>query len=373
MMPSSREDSEKALGRALSRHIGYTSGAYHLNRIFSVLDQFKDRTSAYKQELVSSMIATSADERGRDEISEDYAGEILNFAVAIGLLDSVSGRHANLTRFAATETGRSILGVSTLGQPDFLRFYRAQIILRADADFLVPILLYYDNDRDDDLLSHFAMFIAELRHARLAWLIKNFPEPVLLERVVEHIGWIKRGRGPAGRFLPAELKPDTVRHHATPRQGWVEELGMIDRKKKNLTSFGKDILTFLAPASKYFWLAPPSDVLDSMGVTDRPEGLPEDRMKFSVSVSSPTEVEIARLCEDVRRVMLTGYTSAKLIHAAQASLQLPIEYIAYRSYRDRKNYDWERVIDTVFQANRESLQRYSAHKGKIGFYRVVSG
>lgn len=371
MMLSSRDDAERALARALSRHIGYTSGAYHLDRIFAVLEQFRGRTSAYKQELVSAIETMARDQK--EKLSSDYAGEILNFAVAMGLLETVSARQAGLVRFAATETGRSLLGARAVGDESFFRFYMAKVVLLADADFLIPLLLFFKQDAVRDVLSYFAAFQRQLRAARLDWLIRIFPEPVLLERVVDHVGWIKRGgKDPLRRFSQAELKPDTVRHHAIPRQGWVEQLGLLDRRPRKLTSFGSDVLSSLAPNSQYFWVAPPTGVLEAMAITDRPQGMSEDKMQFTSFEKTPTAVEMNNLCESVRRIMIEGYDSAKLIHASQASLQLPLEYISYRRYRDQRRYDWESVIDTVFKESREQLQRYSAHKGKIGFYRVAA-
>ena len=53
-----REEGEKLIAKALSRHIGYTSGAYDLKRIFSVLEVFREESSAYRDEIVAYLGAT---------------------------------------------------------------------------------------------------------------------------------------------------------------------------------------------------------------------------------------------------------------------------------------------------------------------------
>ena len=68
--------------------------------------------------------------------------------------------------------------------------------------------------------------------------------------------------------------------------------------------------------------------------------------------------------------MKEAYEKAKLVYAPQASLQIPIEYINFRSYRDRTSYNWRSVLDELFKRKRESLVRFSARKGQVGFYKA---
>ena len=68
--------------------------------------------------------------------------------------------------------------------------------------------------------------------------------------------------------------------------------------------------------------------------------------------------------------MSTAYSRAKWVYAPQASLQLPIEFIAYRSYVDGMDYRWEEVLNILFRRYRSTFERLSARRGPIGFYKV---
>lgn len=365
-----REEGEKLVAKALSRHIGYTSGAYDLRRIFSVLDVFREESSAYKDEIVA-YLGASGEAAHAQSTTPEYRADVLSFASAMGLVEAVSTRDARVPRFAATELGRSIMGAAAIGDPEFYNFYSAQVVLRADADFLIPILTYVRDAPSMGLNDYFVAFQVTLRSRRFAWLQAAFSEPILMERIASQLPWLKRQKG-AHRLYEVETPTaNTARHHATPRQGWLEQLGMVDLGRRSLTDFGQDVLTALNPGDDYFWLAPADDVLDALRFASRPAGQSEDCLRFSSVAVPPTEEELESLVNDLALVMKSGFVKAKLVHASQASLQLPIEYVHFRAYRDGRAYEWEAVLDILFQRFRGQLERYSARKGKIGFYRVT--
>lgn len=360
-----RDDAELLLSRSLSRHIGYTSGAYDLERIFSTLEPFSTQTSVYKEELVQYLAEPKSDK---------YRREILSFATSMGLLEVVSSREAGLVRLAATELGRSLLGVRATGDMQFYNYFSIHVVLRADADFLVPLLLYFRSHDNTKLLPFFAAFQAELRQRRLEWLLQTFPEKILMDRIVERLTWLSISKSALGSYEADLPTMNTVRHHATPRQGWLEQLGMLDRDKRTLTVLGSDVLRALTPDGGFFWLAPPEEALETLRIasTSRPAGAREDTLNFSVPSKAASESELNRLVEDTSSIMIETYGSAKLIHASQASLQIAVKYINYRSYVDRRKYNVEDVFSWIFREKRGILERYSAHKGSIGFYRVVN-
>ena len=126
MLGLTREDAERSLGRALSRHVGYTTGAFHLDRIFSVVEFFRTETSAYSAEIGNAL---QSDEGGQ-ALSPSYLQGIIDFASAFGLIERVSNREAKLGRYAATELGRSVLGV--LADYDTAFRFGLDVILRND-------------------------------------------------------------------------------------------------------------------------------------------------------------------------------------------------------------------------------------------------
>lgn len=371
-MVSARDEAERALAKALSRHIGYTTAAYDLQRIFATLRPFSSRTSAYKDELIAFLGPETRKERG-EPASTGYLAEVLSFATALGLLEIVSSREAKLVRYAATEVGRSVLGATAVGQDDFTRYFATMIVLRADADYVYPLLTHLKEASLAPLNQFFVSFQETLRVKRLDWLTSIMPETILLERVVRQIPWLRGGRSPTGKYAIDVPTLNTARHHATPRHGWLVQLGMYDPTSHGLTDFGHDVLRSLAPNQNYFWLAPPKTALEVLGISDASGSQSEDAINFADLLQEATPEDAAILVDDVARVMRVGYTAARLVHAPQASLLLPIEYISFRCYRDRKRYDWQTVLDDLFRSHRADIQRYSAIRGKIGFYRALAG
>lgn len=369
MAIGSRDDAERALARALSRHIGYTSGAYDLKRIFSALDIFHERTSAYRDELIA-LLAQGIPDDSPDALSPEYRSDILSFATSMGLIEVVSPRDAKLARYAATELGRSLLGARAVSDKGFTNFYTAQIVLRADADFTAPLLAFGHSVSGAELHTRFVEFQKQLRQRRLQWLSETFTEPLLFERIADHIPWLKRKKL-SGALYEADVPTlNTARHHSTPRIGWLDQLGLLNRHDQSLTSFGQDVVAAL-DLDTYFWLAPSEEVLRTLRIDNPPHGQAEDALNFARQAASPSEDEEIRLVDDVAQIMDQGFVAGKLVHASQASLLLPIEYIRYRSYRDGLHYEWPSIMERLFNIHRGRFDRYSAHTGKIGFYRAI--
>lgn len=368
MLGLTREDAERSLGRALSRHVGYTTGAFHLDRIFSVVEFFRTETSAYGAEIGKAL---QSDEDGQ-ALSPSYLQGIIDFASAFGLIERVSNREAKLGRYAATELGRSVLGVLADDDTAFRAHYLATVVMLADADYLVPLMLHANNI-GAALQEEFTRFTSDLRARRYEWLAGVLTQPVLLERVASRVTWLKRKKGTATPFVIDQPVASTVRHHATPRLGWLEALGLLDRKAGRLTTFGQDMIQAMVGAKPYFWIAPDPDVMAVLGLEDPTSQATEmDLGLVPADSQTPTELEKSGLVDDAFALMKRAYPHAKLIHADQASLRLPIAYIQYRAYRDKRRYQWTEIIAQIFETERSHLTRYSAHKGQVGFYKVVT-
>lgn len=361
-----RADAERAIAHALSRQIGYTSGAYDLARIFSVLDTFSENPSAYKEEVIAHLQLNA-----QGDMSEGYLGEIINFAQSMGLIETVSSRDTRLQRLAPTEYGRSFLGARHSGDVDFLSYFSTMVVLLADADYLVPILLFDNTREDSDLHSSFISFQEDLRERRVAWLAEAVPEKILYDRIARQVTWLKIDKGVRVSYEIETLSRNTARHHATPRQGWLKFLGLRD-KERCLTNFGKAVITALLPRPPYFWLGPPEGVEEMLRLSPelRKGGPFEDDFNLSLNRTRATEREVDLILDDVLAVMIKGFPYAKLVYASQASLRLPIEYINFRSYTDNLYYPWEVVLQRLFIVKKGVVERLSAHRGQIGFYRL---
>ncbi|MDR7145563.1 hypothetical protein [Rhizobium sp. BE258] len=364
----SRTDAESSLASALSRQIGYTSAAYSLPRILSVLDFFRDKPSGYKQEVLAFLKALQVDTDG----SDGYLEEVINFAVAMKLVEVVSSSQATLQRLAPTETGRSVSGALATGDDGFARYFIARTVLIADADYIFPVLKHCAaNQNGEDIKAYFLSFQHNLRLRRSEWLRGAFPERVLFTRIADMLGWLRRGKGPLADYEVEKLTLNTARHHTTPRLGWLIYLGLIDGERR-ITSLGRDLVTALETEHGYFWLGPPSGVQEALKIPPDicVHGPFEDTFTLSAFESrSPTDAEVARLIDRLAHVMLEGYPAAKLVHAPQASLVLSIEFIRYSGYIERKDYHWESVLDQFFITKKAEFERFSAKRGQIGFYR----
>lgn len=368
MLGWTREDAERALARALSRHVGYTTGAFHLDRIFSVVEYFRSETSAYVAEIAKAVELATDDA----PLSPSYLQGVVDFASAFGLIERVSTREAKLVRYAATELGRSVLGVLNDEDANFRDHYLATVLMLADADFLVPLMLNANEPSTERLQETFARFTSELRIRRFEWLTQELAQPVLLERIAARITWLKRGKNVLLPYVVDQPRASTVRHHVGPRLGWLEKLGLLDRKAHALTPFGADMLAAVAEGSSYFWIAPNPDALAALALADPVGRATELDLGLVVADSrTPSQDEIDELVRDTVALMIRAFPHAKLIHADQASLRLPIAYVQYRAYRDERRYEWETVLASVFETERQRLTRYSAHKGQVGFYKAV--
>ena len=368
---TNRSDLELDLAKALSRHIGYTTAAYDLERIVSILDLFAGVPSVYEPEIVEFLRNdTQEQEKGA---SDRYLSEVINFCVSMDLIEVVGSRSAQLTKYTATSIGRSLLAARSIGNDEFYQFALTKSVLLADADSIFCILKYYHASEIIKLDQFYKEFHNTLRHRRLDWLLTAFPEPTLVSRIADHLSWLKRTRTADRSLTVEEISNHTARHHSTPRRGWIDFLGMRNPETGSLTEFGETIRRSLLNEGAYFWLGPHSKTQDGLRIPEsyQASGPFRDTLSFSHTNVQPSPQQIGRMTVDLLEVMERGFSHARLAHARQAPLDFPIEYIYFRSYKDKVEYNWREVLDDVFSANRKRVQRLSARVGEIGFYRIV--
>ena len=369
----SRNDFEKALVKALSRYIGYTAAAYNIDRIFSVLKYFSNIPSAYGSEIISFLKSehNDTDTNSKKEPSDEYLAETLNFSIEMHLIELVSDKKAQAKRYAPTQMGRSVMGAQMIADDSFYQFYRTKITLLADADAITPVLNFFQQKTAvQDVLSQYQQFHDKLRKQRLAWLRAAFSEKRLFFRIAERLPWLKKATNINEDLKIEQISINTARHHVTPRKQWLTQLGLID--KSGITTLGTDVLSSLIRNQTYFWLGPVEGVQDALGILEENQkrGPFEDTILLPRNHTHPSANAVDSLVDATAEIMRRGYEGAKLVYAPQASLELPIEYIAYRSYIDKTTYNWRDVFDILFKRHRSSLQRLSARKGPVGFYKA---
>lgn len=370
-----RDELEADLARSLSRYIGYTTGAFSLRRIVSTLEPFADKPSAYITEVIdwlhSAVDSEELDVKQAKRPGTKLLEEVINFATSMGILETVSDRNARLRRLAPTQLGRSLMGVAELEEVEFYQYFLSKVVLMSDADALMPILLSVGTRRTSkDRESSYVAFQMQLREKRLAWLIRAVPERILLSRIADQISWLKPDKVAPNSYSIAALTTNSARHHVGPRQGWLRQLGMVDTKSAKLTKFGRDVIDALTKNEEFFWLGPPKGTEESLHIDEsiRVGGPFEDSFNFQRCTRTPTNHELMQVVDDTAEVMMSAYGGAKLVFAPQASLQIPIQYVYFRSYRDGIELEWSNVVEEVFRKYRSSLKRISAVRGQIGFY-----
>ncbi|MER9894584.1 hypothetical protein NKJ40_21300 [Mesorhizobium sp. M0119] len=363
---------EKKLAKSLSRHIGYTAAAYDLDRTVSILDYFTATPSAYLTEVVSHLHLTANDVSG--DLEDKYLAEAVNIASSLQIISVVSPRASKIHKVAPTMIGRSLLGAKASGDLRFYKYFLLKVILLADSDTIAIILEYLHSGTRGDIKAYYLSSFSRLRQARLRWLERAFPERQLLDRMVSHIPWIRKDKSAIGRYDIEPITLNTARHHVTPRRGWLDYLGLADHTSGQLTSFGKAVHSALSPSGSYFWLGPEREVQTLLRIdpANRAAGPFEDELKIVPSITPRKSTSRMEIVRDTARLMVAAYTSAKLVHASQAPLDLPIAYIEYRSYRDGVNYEWPGIMDDLFKMYKGNFQRLSAKVGQIGYYKVVN-
>ena len=374
MFSGSRNELESSLVKALSRYIGYTAGAYDIDRIYSILQFFIDKPSAYEEEIVDFLNIHNS--RPYTKKSEDksakYLAEVINFATSMQIIEIVTDRNVSIRRFAPTQLGRAVMGVQKINDENFYQFFRTKVTLFADADAIVPLLISAKHKTSSlNLYESYKDFQQNLRIRRLNWLKLAFPDRRLLERITERLPWVDGKTSNLNEIL--DITVNTARHHVTPRKEWLIELGLIDEWDRNLTEFGFHVKSALVPDNDYFWLGPPKGLQIALRVLpEYQKGGPfEDSLCFfEAKNEQPSDSAIEGLIEKTTEVMVEAYLGARLIYAPQASLQIPIEYINYCSYVDKIAYNWQDILDDLFRRKRSSLERFSARKGPVGFYKV---
>lgn len=369
MLSKPRSVLESDLARSLSRHIGYTTGAYSILRIANVLVHFKNRPSVHQYEVLKPLMDQSLTSGA--QLKESYAAEILNFAVGLGLIQKVAeGPTANLARYAPTPEGATIKGALEFEEGDLIRFVLLGQLLEFDADAYCVLLevLSHSELEGGYYRTAFRERHELLRDGRIRWVKEAISNRTLLQRVVSRIPWMKTGS--KGELAAKPLKPDFGRHHATPRRGWAIELGHL-RSDGGLTLNGTELLgASRGDELMYVWLGPPAGTQEALGI---PESLIR-RGPFSPSwnLLRPTrlagsDAEIQELAEATADYMVSHYDQLRLVHANQASIASVMPFVHFTERNLGFSVASDTLLDRVFRSH-PYLHLLSSRHSRYGYY-----
>ena len=373
----SREDLEADLAAALSRHIGYTTGAYRIERIASIVSEFPGKPSLYQFELLQYLMTHPKE--GRQRIDEDYASQILNFATGLRIIAKVAeGPTPGVMRFALTPEGATIKSALTRDEKELAKFTLLGLVLESDCDAYALLLDILDNTAapGTGLHSLFRERFQTLRRERAAWLEQAFPDRILRDRMVSKVMWLIKQAGQVK--LRRELSNDFARHHVTPRLGWARWFGHLTTRKEGsnapvhvLTSTGCDLLHVIRQQSTHYtWLGPPTGTQEALRIKERHQ-LPGpcspswDLLRPKAESTSTSDVRI--LADQLSAFMHNHYDNLKLVHANQAAVQSVLPYLFLTERELGVRVPVELVLSTVF-GTKSSFALLSTRRTKYGYY-----
>ena len=364
-----RQGCERELGKALNRHIGYTTGAYDIYRIANVTKNFIDRPSVYELEIISILIKS-------DDITKAYAEGIIDFSVALGLVSRIGYPGAS-QRLTLTDLGRAYCGAILVNEPDFAKFLLIGAIVENDSDTYCLLLDIIESSAPvgaSELNLAFRDRTGLLRKLRKEWLETEFPNTLLRERIERFIEWIPENKHIKNRKTDHSsdvffIKEDYARHHVTPKKKWAESLGHLT-ESGNLTKEGLELVNKLrGGSSEYFWLGPELTCIRKLSIQYTPSGaygsvwsllLPEVAYTESYNMIEPK----------LTSFMTQAYPAMRLVQSNQASLEPVRLYLNYIQYTFGIRINEETFFRSLFFNHRNDFVPLSKLVGNFGFYQL---
>ncbi len=366
---------EGQLAHALSRHIGYTTGAFGLERLAEIANLFP-KPVAYGFELTRNLKTRSS---GPKDLSEDYVSEILNFCTGLGLIERVEGGAGQkLPRFRLSQEAVALRAAHELRLDEFHRILLVALLLENDADGygLLLDLLESSDSRDQrqgqGLADRYLERTKVLRGLRWDWLQGALPQPVLLRRVCTRIPWLRvPERGPIAMLEP---KTDFGRHHSAPRKGWAESLKHILPATGALTDDGRAVLSKLRNGeARYSWLGPPREALDALklNISSVPRGPLGDAWNFLRPSDELEVIDVpTSLVAEVAEFMRAAYPYMRLSHANQASTKPVRMFIIWKELSLGFRVSRSAILERVFREHPHEFAPMSGRSEKMAFYMV---
>ena len=382
-MDRSRSDLEAELAHALSRHIGYTAGAYYIDRIAGITSLFKHKPSLYQFELTQHLMGQP--KRGKFQIDEPYAAQILNFAVGLRLVYRVTHGTlgSRLSRIALTPMGATIRSALARKEYDVAKFVLVGLVLESDCDLygLILDVLHERPLAGAALHQTFRERFEILRRGRVEWLNTAFPNQTLRDRIAAQTTWIPPKLGRArrgGRHEP--ISKDFARHHVTPRLGWAEWFGHIEPSPTSsstdahtLTQSGVGLLRALRGSSPSFlWLGPPVGAQEALGIakSNKRNGPWAPSWNLLRPPNAQTsDNHVRTIADQVAGFMDTHYDDLKLVHANQASMASILPYLHFIERQEGYSVREDLVLKRIFGKG-SLFNVLSTRSSPYGYYQL---
>ena len=361
MIHTSRESAEWNLAHALDRHVGYTTGAFHLDRIAEVALYFKDRMTIWEVEIVNWLMKMHG-------VTEIYAKGILDFGIGLGLVKRFEATHT-AARITLTDLGRSYRGAHYCKNGSLQHFVLTYAVLAADCDFYGLLLESFAcNVKSQSTPQRLATDLQALRERRISWLQDYFPDIALRRRITDKVDWLRKTKGEM-KSVDVCINDNYARHHSFPRIGWAKDLGHV-YDSGDVTPFGKEIRNRIRDTDgSYFWVGPSLSALEILQIPKeamrKPLGPVWDllRPQKRVETSMKNVGDLADFMEEV-------YPAVRLTQSNQASIAsiLPYLYMLERDVGTR--YDEIKVLRQLFSEYGHKFAPLSTRSGLLGHYQL---
>lgn len=370
-MRLSWSDCREELVKSLARYVGYTTGAFRLDRIAELTTYFDDRPAVLTLEVVK-LIEKKFDVKAR------YAHGVIDFAVSLGFLKRVAGG-GRAGRLVLTDFGRAYRSALGLTLKEYRGYLLTFSLLEFDADvyaLLLELALNEPLPKGKQLHALFSERVHCLREERLRWVNEAFPDPRLRERIISKEGrllvpWLT-SEGTKLSALPVE--PDFARHHAAPRRGWAIELGHLQPDCFTSHS-GRAVLARLrAGGPKYFWLGPTPGCLEKLHVAESPP--PAAHAPAWSILRPPPATPVTRdqtyseICDALAEFMKEAYRFVRLVNTNQAPIHSVLPYLYFRELSSGQRVDKEEILRDLFRRHEERLAPLSARNSLFGHYQL---
>ena len=372
-----RPQAEAEFVHALTRQVGYTAGAFSIQRMADIVSLFED-ASAYQFELVKRLTSVSSE---GEPLSEKYATDVLSFAAELGIVSKLPGASVpHLSRFVLSDAGVAIRAARAVA-PDLESLILEHLILENDADAYLRVLsLLHTNSSDtaETFANDFRDAVLRAREVRLQWLKAAFPSKPVLLRLIKcgsaQVHWLKVKK--LGLVEIERPGTDFGRHHFSPRKTWTGELGHFDALTKQLTPSGLQFMNLAGWSSNNanaHWISPPAECLNFLRVPETvrgdlcgPSAPTLDLLRPSSLEYEPTPELTATAAEFLR----AAFDHIKLVHARQA-LTSPLKYFLVAQERVMgRRLDLELILQTVSRTYPKDFAFFSSRSGALAYYQV---
>jgi hypothetical protein len=378
---NSRGQLEASLAHSLSRYIGYTTGAYGIERFVEILNLFSGKPFVYHFELVEQLKQQALPRKPEKQLTDKYSAGIVDFISALGLIRLALGARGpqvnpKLVKFELTEYGRSLRAACELGLDEYRIFLLEALLAEYDADIYCLVLEYYYSGGSTDLKRYVKSRMREVRQYRIDWIEKTIPHKFLREKIIGGVSWIESASN-FTQLTQADIPDSFLRHHVTPRNGWAREVGHIDSEAQRLTSRGKKYFERFCVGGLYSWIGPGAEVMEKLKISEMPQGgvvgSPHDLIRGEVKLCrSPSSVPSEAELIEVADYMVNGFSFMKLASANQASIGNVQLYLNFIESRTGRTFNLTEVMERLIKSNSHLFAAVSSRNARLGYYQLRS-